>query len=138
MYLEIEPVKLTADSAQVSTINNCDAIALYTRDASGLASHLIDFLQGSSEFKTLATEIKRTSRLKRRAVTVGDLRDQTVRRGAREVLFCERCGTTNSANAGDYWNSPSDHVFRCCGLRMRLVVKRTILVDYAKPESEVS
>lgn len=29
------------------------------------------------------------------------------------MLYCEECGAQRSANPGDYWYLPHDHVFRC-------------------------
>ena len=41
------------------------------------------------------------------------------------LLYCEHCGAEESANPGDYWSTPGDHAFRCCGRPMRLVHKHT-------------
>jgi hypothetical protein len=59
-------------------------------------------------------------------VTVGDLKNQTGTKGERPQLYCEECGAEFSANAGDYWNAPKDHVFTCCEQPMQLVFRRTI------------
>lgn len=58
---------------------------------------------------------------KQPAVTVGDLTDQTGTAGPHSILYCDRCGAVNSANAGDYQDWDKDHVFVCCGRNMRLV-----------------
>jgi hypothetical protein len=44
-------------------------------------------------------------------------------------LYCEVCRAHYSANAGDYWAVPQDHVFTCCEEPMRLVRQVTRLVD---------
>jgi hypothetical protein len=64
-------------------------------------------------------------------VTVGDLKPQSGP-GPHPVLHCQLCGSTFSANAGDYgvWNgSRKDDVFNHCGRPMRLVFKRVIFVE---------
>lgn len=34
--------------------------------------------------------------------------------GPHTVMYCTKCGSQYSANAGDYWDTPDEHVFRCC------------------------
>lgn len=50
----------------------------------------------------------------------------------RPVLFCAHCAEEWSADPGDYWNLPDEHVFRCtrCCRAMRLVMRRTVREDY--------
>jgi hypothetical protein len=55
---------------------------------------------------------------------------------ARRVMVCEACDSEFSANAGDYFNYPEDHVFKCgnCGCdQMELLYKRTIIEYADKP-----
>lgn len=42
----------------------------------------------------------------------------------RRYLYCAKCDSEASADPGDYWNAPDDHVFKCCGENMWLVEKR--------------
>ena len=49
--------------------------------------------------------------MKRKRVTVADLTDQTGTNGL--VLYCPKCECSWSANSGDYFQAPLDHVFRC-------------------------
>lgn len=51
-------------------------------------------------------------------------------------LYCEVCGDHYSANAGDYWAVPKDHVFTCCDEPMRLVREVTQLVDALAGEDD--
>ncbi len=44
--------------------------------------------------------------------------------GPDAVMACACCGATYSANASDYFWAPAKHVFRCCGEKCVLVVKR--------------
>jgi len=62
-------------------------------------------------------------------VKVRDLKDQINQRGNRSLLYCDVCETECSANKGDYWSAPEDHVFICCGEDMRLVEKITSYID---------
>lgn len=57
-------------------------------------------------------------------VTVGDLKDQIGTSGPRPDLYCAACGNEYSANAGDYFNHPFNHVFVCCDEPMKLCVRR--------------
>lgn len=59
-------------------------------------------------------------------VQVKDLKEQVGILGSRPILYCGICGNEFSANAGDYWNAKPDHVFRCCGANIILVIKKTI------------
>lgn len=45
------------------------------------------------------------------------------------IMHCGVCSAEYSANAGDYWNHPEDHEFKCCGLIMDLVTKHTVYKD---------
>lgn len=49
----------------------------------------------------------------------------------RKILHCTLCGGEWSGNAGDYWNYPDDHVFKCshCDVELELVEKR-VHVEY--------
>ena len=66
-------------------------------------------------------------------ITRAQLEDQTGGHGLMHrlppFLYCQQCGSEASANAGDYWNLPDDHVFMCCGSPMRLVTKKTTYED---------
>lgn len=64
------------------------------------------------------------------AVTVAMLPKLTLASEPHPFLYCTKCGAEYSANAGDYWNSPDDHKFRCCRRNMVLVVRETRLRDY--------
>ena len=55
-------------------------------------------------------------------ITVDDLKDQTGS-GPHPILYCEFCESEFSANKGDYFMHPFDHVFMCCGENMHLVDK---------------
>jgi len=59
-------------------------------------------------------------------VRVKDLKDQIGTARPRPLLLCRECGAEYSANAGDYWDSPDEHVFECCGEPMELVTRRTV------------
>lgn len=71
-----------------------------------------------------------------KGIKVSDLKDQ-LRSKTRlpgnvrpfPFLYCDICGTENSANAGDYWNSNPDTVFTCCDIPMRLVRKVVQYID---------
>ena len=64
-----------------------------------------------------------------RAIKVKDLKNQIGISGNVVVnnpfLYCRKCGAEYSANAGDYFMAPSDHVFKCCNVNMLLVKKHT-------------
>ncbi|MFA4971498.1 MAG: hypothetical protein WC683_02715 [bacterium] len=62
-------------------------------------------------------------------VTVADLKNQIGVPGPHPFLLCNVCGAENSANAGDYWDAPKDHVFTCCGEPMVLATKRTVYTE---------
>ena len=59
-------------------------------------------------------------------VKVSDLKDQIGTSGIRPILHCKVCGTNFSADVGDYWLVPKDHIFTCCGVPMILATKRTV------------
>ena len=59
------------------------------------------------------------------AITVENLSEKTAGKDpsrAREVLLCQDCGTTYSANKGDYFQVSLDSVFTCCDVPMVLAV----------------
>lgn len=63
-------------------------------------------------------------------VTVSDLPESPT---YGTLLYCPRCGEEYSANKGDYFWLPDDHVFECCKVNglcglMELVTKRTVYV----------
>lgn len=66
-----------------------------------------------------------------RKITVGDLKDQIGVQGPHPFLYCDRCEGKYSANKGDYFMSPRDRAFKCCGRNMRLVFERVEYVDAA-------
>ena len=45
------------------------------------------------------------------------------------IMVCNVCGSECSANAGDYWNYPDNHVFTCCGKVMSIVTKHIVYRD---------
>ncbi len=51
-------------------------------------------------------------------VTVADLR--TIALPAGVLLYCTKCGATNSADPSDYFASDPGFVFRCCRRNMQL------------------
>jgi hypothetical protein len=63
--------------------------------------------------------------MKQKRVTVADLPT----RSTDAFLLCPKCHAQCSADAGDYWDRPKDHVFKCCGRNMRLVTARTVYED---------
>lgn len=63
----------------------------------------------------------------RTRVTVEDLQDQTLKTGPHPHLHCFKCGAQYSANRGDYFMHPKDHVFKCCRRNMTLVITRVVL-----------
>ena len=62
-------------------------------------------------------------------VTVANLKDQIGTSYPRSFLYCRKCGAENSANAGDYWNVPGGHVFKCCRVNMVLVTAKRVLTE---------
>ncbi len=58
-------------------------------------------------------------------VTSKDLKDQILHHEDKSMLLCTVCGSEYSANKGDYWDTPDNHVFKCCHKPMRLVIKTT-------------
>ena len=65
-------------------------------------------------------------------VRVSDLRDQIGSQGPRPFLKCFVCGNESSANAGDYFMAPPDHVFRCCDRNMKLVTSKVVYTEARK------
>ena len=49
----------------------------------------------------------------------------------KKILHCLECNAEFSGGAGDYWNLPDDHEFKCsdCGGKMELVNK-IVLIKY--------
>ena len=46
------------------------------------------------------------------------------------VLHCPCCMSDFSGHAGDYWDYPDDHLFKCrCGTEMELLERR-VTVEY--------
>lgn len=60
-------------------------------------------------------------------ITVAMLKDQTGTPDPRPFLHCCVCGGAYSANAGDYFMAPPDHVFRCHGVPMALMTAKRVL-----------
>ena len=63
------------------------------------------------------------------SVKVSDLKDQVGKPSPHPILYCKVCGSEYSANAGDYFNHPSTHVFKCCRRNMVLVNKTTTYLE---------
>ena len=59
-------------------------------------------------------------------VKVSDLQYQTGASYPRPLLFCYICGGEYSADRGDYFMIPANHVLTCCGEPLALVVKKTV------------
>jgi hypothetical protein len=71
----------------------------------------------------------KTKRVKQaKVVRMADLKDQRGP-GPHPSLHCDECGGDYSANRGDYWMLNDEHVFTCCGVPMRLVLRITHLVN---------
>ena len=49
----------------------------------------------------------------------------------KRILHCPECNSEFSGNAGDYWDVPSTHIFKCadCGCEMELVDK-VVTIEY--------
>lgn len=62
-------------------------------------------------------------------VTVADLKRIDVDRRPLVLLRCDQCGEENSANHGDYFQSPPDAIFMHCRQPMRLVQKQVVYKD---------
>ena len=62
-------------------------------------------------------------------VTRADLKEQLGMQGPRPFLYCRKCGAEYSAHAGDYWNTPDSHVFKCCRVNMVLVTAKRVLTE---------
>ena len=62
-------------------------------------------------------------------VTRASLQDQIGSPYPRPFLYCRKCGAEYSANAGDYWNTPDSHVFKCCRVNMMLVTASRVLTE---------
>ena len=65
--------------------------------------------------------------MKQRKVTKSMLRDQIGSPGPRPFLYCPKCQSRYSANAGDYFMAPDSHVFKCCGRNNWLVTEYSVL-----------
>ena len=63
------------------------------------------------------------------SVKVKDLKNQTGVSGPHPFLYCLICGSEFSANAGDYWDTKPEHVFRCCEDDMLLVTAQRVLTE---------
>lgn len=61
-----------------------------------------------------------------KSVKVSDLKDQTGVPGPHPFLHCWECSSAFSANKGDYFMHPADHIFTCCGENMSLVTSRVV------------
>ena len=72
--------------------------------------------------------------MKRKVITVGDLRDQINLDGAREFLLCRVCGQEASANRGDYFMAGPESKLICCGQPL-LLVRRRVIYDEVAPGS---
>lgn len=59
-------------------------------------------------------------------VKVSDLKDQTGTPGPHPFLYCPWCDGHFSANKGDYFNYPREHIFICCKEPMRLCTSRIV------------
>lgn len=59
-----------------------------------------------------------------KAIKVSDLKDQIGTPYPRPILKCLVCDNEYSANAGDYFMLPFNHVFKCCRRNMALMIKR--------------
>ena len=59
-------------------------------------------------------------------IKVSDLKEQIGTPHPRALLKCFVCGNEFSANRGDYFMAPHNHVFKCCGQNMALVTKRVV------------
>ena len=44
-------------------------------------------------------------------------------------IYCPVCGSEYSAHKGDYWDTPLDHVFTCCGVESLLVEKTVVIKE---------
>lgn len=64
-----------------------------------------------------------------KAITAASLKDQLGTMYPRPFLYCRKCGAEYSAHAGDYWNLPGNHVFRCCRVNMMLVTASRVLAE---------
>jgi len=82
-------------------------------------------LPGRGDHLTKARNHGEGEKMKTR-ITVADLKDQINTPYPRAFLKCLHCGAEYSANAGDYWDRPLNHVFKCCGRNMRRVTESTV------------
>jgi hypothetical protein len=68
-----------------------------------------------------------------RLIHVKDLPDLTGTRRSEPdpSLFCQNCSCSWSANKGDYFNLPKDHIFTCseCKEPLMLVRKRVVIEE---------
>ena len=67
-----------------------------------------------------------------KSIRVRDLKDQIGSVGPRPFLYCPKCDAEYSANSGDYFMFSPDHIFRCHGVNMLLVTKRTMYVEVGR------
>lgn len=68
--------------------------------------------------------------MKQKPVTLADLCRAQVKHGHDPQLLCTgECMGTYSATPGDYFQYGPEHVFRCCGEPMHLVVLKARFVD---------
>lgn len=64
-------------------------------------------------------------------IRVRDLKDQMGMPFPRPSLYCSKCNSLFSANAGDYFAAQPDTILKHCDRPMRLVIKRVTLEDVA-------
>ena len=59
--------------------------------------------------------------------------DQILGRGDYRILHCPECNGEWSGNAGDYFQFPADHVFKCedCGCELELV-RKVVTTQYVQ------
>lgn len=58
-----------------------------------------------------------------------NLKDGILDKTWKALMYCRGCGAEYSANSGDYWDTPAEHKFQCCGKTMDLVTKKTLYCD---------
>lgn len=64
-------------------------------------------------------------------VRVKDLKDQVGQPShlPRPFLYCRKCGSEYSANAGDYFLAAPQTIMKCCGIPNILVTKQTRYIE---------
>lgn len=68
--------------------------------------------------------------MKQKSVTLADLYRTEEKHGSDPQLLCTgNCMCTYSATPCDYFQFGPEHVFRCCGEPMRLVMLKAHFVD---------